>query len=93
MKDSPLSKLIAAAEKAGLTVQPPQPSAAGGLQDLVLIAAAADPKVALAVAVLKLLKESGIVHRGVSLFNGAGGDAVIVRGVKPEPIEAPAPVK
>jgi hypothetical protein len=93
MKDSPLSKLIAAAEKAGLTVQPPQPSAAGGLQDLVIIAAALDPKVALAVAVIKLLKESGVAHRGVSTFAGVTGNAVVVRGVKPDPIEAPAPVK
>jgi hypothetical protein len=89
MKDSPLAKLIAAAEKAGLSVQPPSPSHVNGLQDLIIIAAALDPKVALAVAVLKLLKESGLAHRGFSTFNGAQGDAVVVRGIKPDPVETP----
>ena len=92
MKNTPISKLIAAAATANCTVQA-QPSATAGLQDLVIIAAALDPKVALAVAVIKLLKESGVAHRGVSTFANVTGNAVVVRGVKPDPIEAPAPVK
>ena len=76
-----LLKLIDAAQKAGL-IATQSPASRSGFVDLVIAAAAAaDPKIAVAVAVVEALKKLGVTPAIVERFPTAAGDAVIIRNI------------